>query len=66
MAAKPVLTVEEWFERMSHAAPPTEDDVTILWDGTRLDSKEKVLRWLEEVEAARSAEATAAGRHANA
>ncbi|MHB1931306.1 MAG: hypothetical protein ACYDEN_10260 [Acidimicrobiales bacterium] len=59
MSAEPVLTAEEWFELMRHAAPPTEDDVSILWDGTRLDSKEKVLKWLEEVEAARAEEAAA-------
>jgi hypothetical protein len=52
-----VITVEEWFERMRDAAQPTEDDVSILWDGTRLDSKEKVLKWLEEVEAKRAGEA---------
>lgn len=61
MSAEPVMTAEEWFERMRHAPPPTEDDVSILWDGTRLDSREKVLAWLAEVEAARAAE-RAAGR----
>ena len=57
MPAKPVLTAEEWFERLRHAPPPTEDDVTILWDGTRLDSREKVLKWLEDLEAKRAEEA---------
>lgn len=61
MVAKLVLTAEEWFERMRHADPPTEDDVTILWDGTRLDSKEKVLKWLKELEAIRAEEAVASG-----
>jgi hypothetical protein len=50
------MTAEEWFERMRHAPPPTEDDVSILWDGTRLDSREKVMAWLPEVEAVREAE----------
>ena len=54
VAARPTVTAEEWFERMRGAAPPTDDDVTILWDGRRLDSREKVLEWLEEVEAKRA------------
>jgi hypothetical protein len=57
MAAKPVMTAEELFERVRHAPPPTDDDVTILWDGRRLDSREKVLEWLAEVEAKRAEEA---------
>ena len=60
MAAQPVMTAEEWFERIRHAAPPTSDDVTILWDGRRLDSREAVLEWLAEVEAKRSEEAVGA------
>jgi hypothetical protein len=59
MAAEPVMSAEELFERVRNAPPPTEDDVTILWDGRRLDSKEKVLEWLAEVEAVRAEEATA-------
>jgi len=35
-------TVAEWAERMHSAEPPTEDDVTVLLDGRRLDSKESV------------------------
>lgn len=57
MAAKPVMTAEELFERVRHVPPPTDDDVTILWDGRRLDSREKVLDWLAEVEAKRAEEA---------
>jgi hypothetical protein len=53
------MTAEELFERVRHAPPPTDDDVTILWDGRRLDSKEKVMEWLAEVEAARAEEAAA-------
>jgi len=49
MAAQPVLTAEEWFEGMRHARPSTGDDVTVLWDGRRLDSQEAVMAWLAEV-----------------
>jgi len=50
MAAKPVLTAEELIEHVRNAGPPTPDDVTILWDGRRLDSREAVMEWLAEVE----------------
>jgi hypothetical protein len=60
MAAQPVMTVEELAEALRHAAPPTDDDVTILWDGRRLDSKEAVMEWVAEVEAVRAQEAAAA------
>ena len=56
MPAKPVLTAEELFARVRNAPPPTDDDVTILWDGRRLDSKEKVLEWLAEIDVARAEE----------
>jgi hypothetical protein len=42
---------------MRSAEPPTEDDVTVLLDGRRLDSKESVEAWLKEVEALRVLEA---------
>ena len=54
------MTAEEWFEGMRYADPPTDDDVTILWDGRRLDSREAVMEWLAEVEAKRAEEAAAA------
>ena len=66
MSAQPVMTAEEWFEGMRHARPPTSDDVTILWDGRRLDSREAVMEWLAEVEAKRAEEATAADTDADA
>jgi hypothetical protein len=50
MAAQPVITAEELFERVGHVAPPTPDDVTILWDGRRLDSREQMMEGLAEVE----------------
>ena len=57
--AEPVMTAEEWLDRMRHAPPPTDDDVSVLWDGTRLDSREKVMAWLAQVEAKRVAERAA-------
>jgi hypothetical protein len=61
MAAEPVMTAEELAEALRHAPPPTDDDVTILWDGRRIDSREKALEWLAELEVVR-AEETAAAR----
>jgi hypothetical protein len=63
MTAKPVMTAEEWFEGLRDAPPATTDDVTILWDGRRLDSREAVMEWLAEVEVQRAEEASA-GAHA--
>jgi hypothetical protein len=59
MAAKPVLTAEELFERVRNAGPPTPDDVTILWDGRRIDSREAATEWLAEIEAERAKDAAA-------
>lgn len=42
---------------MHSAEPPTEDDVTVLLDGRRLDSRESVEAWLQEVESLRVLEA---------
>ena len=50
-------SAEEVIERMSHAAPPTPDDVTVLWDGRRLNSREAVMEWLAEVDAQRAEKA---------
>ncbi len=47
------IDVEGWLERMSNAGPPSADDQSLTWDGRRLDSKEKVLEFLEELEVAR-------------
>lgn len=46
---QPVRTGEELAEALRHASPPTADDVTILWDGRRIDSREAALAWLAEV-----------------
>lgn len=49
------MTFEELSESHRNAPPPTPDDVTVLFDGRRLDSKEKVLEWLAEIESDRTA-----------
>jgi len=54
MAAQPVMTAEELAEDLRHAPPPTPDDVTILRDGRRIDSRESALAWLTELAAARA------------
>jgi len=45
-----VLTFEQWAEARKHCPPPTDDDVTITWDGRAINTKEKVLAWLKEVD----------------
>jgi hypothetical protein len=62
MAAQPVMTGDEWVERMRHARPPTPDDVPITRDGRRLDSPEAVRAWLADLAARREA----AGGHGDA
>lgn len=52
--AAPVLTFDELAEGVRHAPAPSLDDVTITWDGRRLDNKEKVLAFLAELDAARA------------
>jgi len=47
-------------EVVRHAAPRTPDDVTVLADGRRLDTPEKVRAWVDEVNAGRAAEQAAA------
>jgi hypothetical protein len=49
------LTGEEFVSRVRAAAPSTRDDVSIIRDGRRLDSKDAVVAWLAEVEADRAA-----------
>jgi hypothetical protein len=52
----PVKSIEELQERVDkHARPHSIDDVSITSDGTRLDSKEKVLAFLEELARERAA-----------
>lgn len=56
--AKPVLSFDELAELVRHARPPTPDDVSITADGRRLDTKDKVLAFLAEIEADRAAGVT--------
>ncbi len=54
--AMPVNSIEELQERVDkYARPRSTDDVSITSDGTRLDSKEKVLAFLEELARERAA-----------
>jgi hypothetical protein len=57
MPLNQVQSIDEWADRMRIASSPSEDDVTTLLDGRRLDSKEKVLAWLHELEVERMTEA---------
>jgi len=38
---------------LADALPPTSDDVSITSDGRRLDTAEKVIAWVHELNAAR-------------
>lgn len=44
------MSSAEFSARMRAAAPSTPDDVSMTFDGRRLDSKEAVLAWWAEVE----------------
>jgi len=56
--AEPVKSIEELQERVDKCAHPrTADDVSITSDGRRLDTKEKVLVFLEELDVERAAHA---------
>jgi hypothetical protein len=52
---EPVLTFEELAEAVKHAPPPTDDDVSITWDRRVINTKEKLLAWLKEIDAERAA-----------
>ena len=56
MVAERANTLVEWAERMRLADPPTQDDVSRLFDGRQLDSKDAIEEWLREVEALRMVE----------
>ncbi|MGH3369820.1 MAG: hypothetical protein ACRDPR_07445 [Nocardioidaceae bacterium] len=45
-----VVSTEEIIARLEAAPPPTPDDVSLTFDGRRLDSKEAVVAWWVEVE----------------
>jgi hypothetical protein len=48
------MTAEELAEALRHAPQPTSDEVTILRDGRRIDSRESALAWLAELAAERA------------
>jgi hypothetical protein len=50
-----MLTFEKLNDDFRRAAPSGPEDVTVLLDGRRLDSREKVLAWIAEVESDRAA-----------
>jgi hypothetical protein len=58
--ATPVLSLDELVDLIRHAPPATADDVSITMDGRRLDTKEKALAFLAEIEAERAAGVTVA------
>jgi hypothetical protein len=53
MTVGPSLNVQQWFDGMDASGPATDDDVSILWDGTKINSREAALKWLAEVEVTR-------------
>jgi hypothetical protein len=53
------VTGDEWTDA-GVDRPPTPDGVTITLDGRRIDSKEKAIAWLAEIEADLAAGKTAA------
>ncbi len=48
------MSAAELEARMRSGGAPTADDVSITYDGRRLDSKEAVLEFLAELEAERA------------
>jgi hypothetical protein len=54
MGPQPVLNVEQLAEAARAAQPRTADDVSITWDGRRLNSREKVLEFLAQLETERA------------
>jgi len=61
MTSVPVRTAEELAAELRCATDPSSGDVTILWDGRRIESRENALVWLAEVAAAREAAAPGPG-----
>jgi hypothetical protein len=51
VAAKVVRTLEEVLAAFAAAPPPTPDDVTITADGRHIDSRDKALAWVAEMNA---------------
>ena len=46
---RPTLTLDQLAQGLRHAGPPSADDVTITSDGRRIDSRDKALAWVEEM-----------------
>ncbi len=59
---RPTLSLDQLAEGLRHAGPPTADDVTITSDGRRIDSRDKALASVEDMNALpRSASRDAVG-----
>lgn len=43
-------TIDEWEKRLAGGSPPTADDQSRTWDGRVLNTKQKVLEFLAELE----------------
>lgn len=56
MPVRPVRTSEEMCQMMLNAPPPTADDVWITRDGRRLDTAEKILEHIGQLNAELAAE----------
>lgn len=56
MPARTVRSFEEIGERMREAPRPTADEVPVTHDGRRLDTLEKVLEWVSELNGERARE----------
>jgi hypothetical protein len=54
-ADRVVVTFDELSDSHRGAPASLPDDVTLLFDGRRIDTKDKVLEWLAEIEADRTA-----------
>lgn len=57
---------EEWNRTLDALPDATADDVPITKDGRRLDTAEKVLAWVAEVNAERERERSTSGDQARA
>ena len=59
-------TKAEWDAKIAECGPATSDDCTILADGRRLDSREKVLAWIEELNGEGTASSVPVEEHGRA
>jgi len=49
------MSFSEWADSLRGAPGSTHDDVTVTMDGRRLDTRERVVEFLAEIEAERAA-----------